>query len=64
MKKSISFALMMAAVLGAQAQNGGITPDMLAFTRADGSFGSEPGLFRVMIGNSSVVSEHAEFTLE
>ena len=41
-----------------------ITPDMLAFTRADGSFGSEPGLFRVMIGNSSAVSEYAEFTLE
>lgn len=41
-----------------------ITPDMLAFTRADGSFGSEPGLFRVMIGNSSAVSECAEFTLE
>ena len=35
MKKSISFALMMAAVLGAQAQNGGITPDMLAAMRAD-----------------------------
>ena len=41
-----------------------ITPDMLAFTRADGTYGSEPGLFRTMIGNSSAVSEFAAFTLE
>ncbi len=41
-----------------------ITPDMLAFTRADGTYGWEPGIFRVMIGNSSAVSDFVEFTLE
>lgn len=40
-----------------------ITPDILAFTRADGTYSWEPGLFRVMIGNSSAVSAFAEFTL-
>ncbi len=41
-----------------------ISPEMLSFTRADGTYGWEPGLFRVMIGNSSAVSDFAAFTAE
>lgn len=40
-----------------------IDETMLRFLRADGTVGSEPGTFRVWIGNSSVVEEFEEFTL-
>lgn len=56
MKKSISFALMMAAVLGAQAQNGGITPDMLAAMRADFKHTpADKAIFNAMAGTSIAV---------
>ena len=35
----------------------------LAFHRADGSYGTEPGAFRVWIGGSSTTENGAEFTL-
>ena len=40
-----------------------IDETMLRFLRGDGTVGSEPGTFRVWIGNSSVVEEFEEFTL-
>ena len=38
-----------------------IDEEMLSFIRADGTLGSEPGLFRVWIGNSSDTENGAEF---
>ena len=35
----------------------------LAFHRADGSYGTEPGAFRVWIGGSSATENGANFTL-
>lgn len=40
-----------------------ITEEMLRFTRADGTFGSEAGHFEVYTGNSSLTEEKAEFEL-
>lgn len=40
-----------------------ICEEMLRFYREDGSYGSEKGTFRVMIGNSSTVTDGAEFEL-
>ncbi|MDD7740337.1 MAG: beta-glucosidase BglX [Fusicatenibacter sp.] len=40
-----------------------ISEEMLRFYREDGSYGSEKGTFRVMIGNSSTVTDGAEFEL-
>lgn len=40
-----------------------ITEEMLCFHRPDGTFSSEPGIFRIWIGNSSAVSEGETFTL-
>lgn len=40
-----------------------IDSNMLKFTRADGTFGSEPGVFKVWIGNSSETENAAEFEL-
>ena len=56
MKKTISFALMMAAALGVQAQNGGITPDMLAAMRADFKHtAADKAIFNAMAGTSIAV---------
>ena len=41
-----------------------IDETMLRFLRADGTIGSEPGTFRVWIGNSSVVEAYKEFELQ
>ena len=41
-----------------------IKEEMLRFIRADGSTGSEPGLFRVWIGDSSDVDAYKEFWLK
>ena len=42
-----------------------INEEMLRFVRADGSFGSEPGKFRIWIADSSMTTgEAAEFNLE
>lgn len=41
-----------------------ITEDMLGFTRADMSYGSEPGEFIAYIGDSSVTDNGADFTLK
>lgn len=41
-----------------------IQEPMLRFTRADGTFGSEPGKFHLWIGNSSAAEGGAEFRLE
>ena len=40
-----------------------INEEMLRFVRADGTNGSESGLFRVWIGNSSEVEQYKEFYL-
>lgn len=40
-----------------------VTEEMLRFVRGDGSFGSEPGKFRLWIGNSSETENCAEFVL-
>jgi beta-glucosidase len=40
-----------------------ITEEMLRFTRADGTVGSEPGAFNIYIGDSSVTDNAASFTL-
>ena len=40
-----------------------IDESMLRFTRADGTYGSEPGVFRVYIGDSSKVAAYTEFHL-
>ena len=40
-----------------------IDETMLRFLRGDGTVGSEPGTFRVWIGNSSVGKEFEEFEL-
>lgn len=41
-----------------------ITPEMLAFHRADMSFGTEPGEFTVFVGTSSADTQSAVFTLK
>ncbi|MDO4465278.1 MAG: beta-glucosidase BglX [Bacillota bacterium] len=41
-----------------------VTESMLQFTRADGTVGSEPGIFSVWIGNSSETENKAEFDLK
>lgn len=40
-----------------------VNEEMLRFVRADGTIGSEPGLFRIWIGNSSEVDAYKEFYL-
>lgn len=40
-----------------------ITEEMLRFVRADGSYGSEPGEFKVFIGPDSSVKENVSFCL-
>ena len=40
-----------------------ITEEDLRYYRLDGTFGSEPGTFTVMIGNSSTTENSAVFTL-
>ena len=41
-----------------------ITEEDLRYYRLDGTFGSEPGTFTVMIGNSSTTENSAVFTLK
>lgn len=41
-----------------------VDEDMLKFWRADMSYGSEPGQFRLFIGKDSSVEEYVEFELE
>ncbi len=40
-----------------------INENMLSFLRADGTVGSEPGIFRIWIGNCSDIKEYKEFRL-
>ncbi len=40
-----------------------ITPSMLAFTRRDMSWGTEPGVYDVYVGGDSTATDHARFTL-
>ena len=40
-----------------------VNEEMLRFVRADGTIGSEPGLFRIWIGNSCEVDAYKEFYL-
>ena len=40
-----------------------ISEEMLRFLRADGTYGSEPGVFHVWIGDSSTTQNRAEFRL-
>ena len=41
-----------------------ITEEDLCYYRLDGTFGSEPGTFTVMIGNSSTTENSVVFTLK